>query len=165
MAMIFWFSSKTADQSGEMSNSLTHSLFGFVQDWDTGENGDKDRSEAAAGAVDIMNMLEVLVRKSAHFVIFFILGFCAANTLRQITENKKYIFRISAGWSSFYAATDEWHQYFVPGRSCMWQDWVIDTAGALCGIGAAFFIVWVMANINKHRQDKQKTGGFDVKNI
>jgi hypothetical protein len=140
MAAIFWFSSQTGENSGEMSSALTNILFGFAQDWDTG--GD---------TANIMDTLGALVRKSAHFVIYFVLGFCTANTMRQLTDNKKYIFWIASGWSSFYAATDELHQYFVPGRSCMWQDWALDTAGVLCGIGAAFFAVWIVEKITNRR--------------
>jgi UDP-2,3-diacylglucosamine pyrophosphatase LpxH/VanZ family protein len=35
---------------------------------------------------------------------------------------------------SAYGATDEWHQYFVPGRSCEFGDWVADTLGGAFGI-------------------------------
>ena len=35
---------------------------------------------------------------------------------------------------SLYGATDEWHQLFVPGRSCEWGDWVADTLGGGLGI-------------------------------
>ena len=122
MTAIFYFSSHNAEESGELSSSLTYKLF-------------KD------GA--FMETLEVLVRKTAHVIIFAALSFCTANTVRQVTQNKRYIFIISVTWCSFYAATDEWHQYFVPGRACMWQDWVIDTLGVLLGIGAAFFIMRV----------------------
>lgn len=34
-------------------------------------------------------------------------------------------------FASFYAATDEIHQYFVPMRSCDFWDWCADTTGAL----------------------------------
>ena len=36
--------------------------------------------------------------------------------------------------SSLYGASDELHQYFVPGRSCDVFDWMADTAGAAAGI-------------------------------
>jgi VanZ family protein len=152
MILIFWLSSRTADQSGEMSSSLTHGLFGFMQD--RGGDAGGDPGSSGAGVSDIMETLEVIVRKSAHFIIYFALGFFVANTIRQVTDNKKYIFWISLCWSSFYGATDEFHQYFVPGRSAMWQDWAIDTLGALCGVGAAFFAVWLLRKIKN-----TKTGG------
>jgi VanZ family protein len=38
--------------------------------------------------------------------------------------------------ASFYGASDELHQYFVPGRSCDVFDWLADTGGAAAAIGA-----------------------------
>ncbi|MDR0290966.1 MAG: VanZ family protein [Treponema sp.] len=34
---------------------------------------------------------------------------------------------------SAYGASDEFHQYFVPGRDCDVWDWVADTLGAFAG--------------------------------
>ena len=36
--------------------------------------------------------------------------------------------------TSLYGASDEWHQYFVPGRSCEFGDWIADTAGGALAI-------------------------------
>ena len=38
-----------------------------------------------------------------------------------------------------YGITDEVHQYFVPGRMGIWQDWVADAVGALLGAWLAWF--------------------------
>jgi VanZ family protein/UDP-2,3-diacylglucosamine pyrophosphatase LpxH len=35
---------------------------------------------------------------------------------------------------SCFGATDEWHQLFVPGRSCEFGDWVADTVGGGLGL-------------------------------
>ena len=35
---------------------------------------------------------------------------------------------------SLYGVSDEIHQYFVPGRSSDWRDWVADTVGVLAGV-------------------------------
>ena len=37
-----------------------------------------------------------------------------------------------------YAAGDEWHQSFVPGRSADLHDWYADAAGALAGAGVCW---------------------------
>jgi VanZ family protein len=43
-----------------------------------------------------------------------------------------------ATWSllavSLYGASDEWHQYYVPGRSTELADWFADTSGAAAAI-------------------------------
>jgi VanZ family protein len=36
-----------------------------------------------------------------------------------------------------YGATDEWHQYFVPGRDCNLSDWAADAIGG--ALGAALY--------------------------
>jgi UDP-2,3-diacylglucosamine pyrophosphatase LpxH/VanZ family protein len=35
---------------------------------------------------------------------------------------------------SIFGATDEWHQFFVPGRSCEFGDWVADSLGGGLGL-------------------------------
>jgi len=40
-----------------------------------------------------------------------------------------------------YAASDEIHQYFVPGRSCDFLDWLADILGLALGIT----IIYIMA--------------------
>ena len=42
------------------------------------------------------------------------------------------------------ACTDEFHQYFVPGRSAEFKDVCIDTAGALAGLMILYFILKVV---------------------
>src|SRR5438094_6997194 len=68
--------------------------------------------------------------KVAHFFVYGLLG-----TL---------VCRLGRGWRaalwsllavSTFGATDEWHQYFVPGRSCDFFDWLADTSGAALAIG------------------------------
>ena len=144
MTAIFLFSAKTAEESGELSGSLTRGIFEPFSD-----------IISIVNTADIIDTLEVIIRKSAHFIIFFILGVCVTNTVRQITKNKRRIFWISLGWCSFYGATDEFHQYFVPGRACMWQDWLIDTAGALLGVIAVFFIIRIIDRAKRKKKNKE----------
>lgn len=69
------------------------------------------------------------VDKVAHFGVYGLLG-----TL---------VGRRGAGWRhaawsliavSLYGASDEWHQYYVPGRSTEIGDWLADTGGAALAI-------------------------------
>ena len=128
MIIIFVFSSFNAEQSGGKSDFIVNAPLSVLYDW-----------FGISLTTAVLNWLSFLVRKSAHLFIYFALGFCAANTLSQITDNRKRVFWISLCWCSFYGATDEIHQYFIPGRSAMWQDWVLDTVGALIGVGVVLF--------------------------
>ena len=128
MVVIFLASSQTAEDSGELSGSLTRAILGTVWNW-----------FAPAGqemSAHLLDLLETILRKAAHLFVFLVMGFCTINAIRQKTAAGWLAFWISLCWCSVYAALDEFHQYFVPGRACMWQDWLIDTLGALIGIGA-----------------------------
>jgi VanZ family protein len=76
-----------------------------------------------------------------HFdkvVHFFVYGLLATLVCRQGRGWR------SAGWTllavSAFGASDEWHQYFVPGRSCEWGDWIADTSGA--ALSVALYMGW-----------------------
>lgn len=51
-----------------------------------------------------------------------------------------------------YAVTDEFHQSFVPGRSCEFRDIVIDSCGVLTGVLAALLAGWIRAQREKERR-------------
>ena len=122
MIGIFLFSSQTGEASGNMSRFVTRLFIRFFA------------PEGYVPSEAMLDLVQKLVRKGAHFFVFFALAFCIANTIRQLTDSKWRVFWISLSLSSFYAATDELHQYFIPGRVATWQDWVLDTIGALSGI-------------------------------
>ena len=77
--------------------------------------------------------------KWAHLLVF---GLLATLYLRHPWFKKKgrkgvWMAIIAA---SIYGASDEYHQYFVPGRVCDWVDWVADTLGAT--LAAWFYAIW-----------------------
>jgi VanZ family protein len=47
-------------------------------------------------------------------------------------------------FASFYGITDEFHQWFVPGRTADVYDWVADTIGASVGVALVFIVARVM---------------------
>ena len=59
-----------------------------------------------------------------------------------------------AAWliGTAYAVTDEFHQSFVPGRSCEFRDIVIDSCGVLTGVLAALLAGWIRAQREKERR-------------
>lgn len=70
---------------------------------------------------------DLVLRKLAHGAEYAILGALLERWLRRPW------LALAAG--SLYAATDELHQAFVPGRAGVPTDWAIDTAGVVIGIG------------------------------
>ena len=79
-----------------------------------------------------LNTLIFLVRKTAHFTEYAILGALFYLNFRQLSKlnsrPKKIL--LSIIFSFFYACTDELHQIFIPGRSAQFRDILIDTLGA-----------------------------------
>ncbi|MCL2217699.1 MAG: VanZ family protein [Defluviitaleaceae bacterium] len=86
---------------------------------------------------DTMNFL---VRKTAHFTVYFVLGFCVVNALKYHVKNKKSLFALAWGISAAYGAFDELHQYFIPGRVCSVRDMIINASGAMAGVAVFLFL-------------------------
>ena len=84
-----------------------------------------------------------LVRKTAHFVEFTILAWLWWRALRKPKRDdaRPWSWRPAAGAlgiAILYAAIDEFHQLFVPGRGASVKDVGIDAAGATLGIVIAW---------------------------
>lgn len=134
MIIIFSFSAKTGKDSAGMSFKYAKSaakLFGWLGVISV------DSPEILVLYAD---SIHTLIRKAAHFIEYMILGcFTYQAVACDITKLWKAV-----GWSqlicSSYAATDEFHQRFVPGREGRVLDVVIDSAGALAGIFMAAFL-------------------------
>lgn len=70
-----------------------------------------------------------------HFVEYAILGYLIARAAKNSSSLKlKAHFRIFAvSLASLYGLSDEFHQYFVPGREVEILDALADAAGAVFG--------------------------------
>lgn len=73
-----------------------------------------------------------IVRKTAHFSEYMILFFLAYNVLKNYINTRKGRLLLIV-FVFLYACTDEFHQYFIPGRSMAFKDVLIDTSGGLGG--------------------------------
>ena len=130
MGVIFWFSSRTANESNEQSNVFVQwleSLFGKNEIW------------------------VFIVRKSAHCLEFT--GLCLLLSSALYFTREKLSLHWAVLITSLYAVTDEVHQTFVDGRSCEFRDWVIDTVGALIG-ALGFYVIYKVITliINKRKK-------------
>ena len=84
------------------------------------------------------------IRKGAHMTEYAVLGLLVFFYFSRRRRGERIL--KSWLWAVSYAATDELHQYFVPGRGCSFWDVCIDSAGALAGI-------LIAAAMIKHRSD------------
>lgn len=107
-------------------------------------------SNSVAKGTLMKELSEKGLRKIAHFFIYFCLGitaFLAGKEWSKVTHRRyAYIAWIVA---TIYACTDEFHQYFIPGRSCEIKDVCLDSAGALCGILCVWLILKLIDKIRK----------------
>ena len=88
-----------------------------------------------------LSTLIFLVRKTAHFTEYAILGSLFYFFYRQILPQKNglQLFVLAILSSFLYACTDEIHQLFVPGRSGQFTDVLVDTLGASFGCAVLVF--------------------------
>ncbi len=72
----------------------------------------------------------ILLKKVGHFVVFGVLAWLYLRALRATHPASERDHGIAWGLALLYAASDEIHQAFVPGRTPSPTDWLIDLAGA-----------------------------------
>jgi VanZ family protein len=88
--------------------------------------------------------LHHLIRKCAHFVEYFILSLLVLRGIRAGRKEAHLRWALVAiGIVIGYAALDEFHQSFVPGRGPTVADVLLDTAGGVAAqLVAAIFMLW-----------------------
>ncbi len=75
--------------------------------------------------------------KGVHFGLYAIFAFLSASAARVPREGDsraKSTLVAIAIFIAIFAALDEWHQQFIPGRSMDVIDWAADVAGTCLGL-------------------------------
>lgn len=143
MILIFNLSSQNAETSSETSGSVIESVAGIFYP------GFSDMS--AAKQDEIIGDFQFIARKAAHFSLYAVLGVLSFLSVISY-RNLKYRFRllISAGICLLYAASDEFHQLFVAGRSGEVRDICIDFCGSVLAITVLALLSRFIKRIYKH---------------
>lgn len=81
----------------------------------------------------LVDALNVVIRKSGHFLGFAILGALSWAALAHFPRPRRLGLWAWAV-ATLYAASDEWHQSLVPGRTGAFRDVVLDSVGAAVAI-------------------------------
>lgn len=137
--IIFSFSSQEAVQSSALSKEVGKKI---IETLDRLLHFELTESQI----LKLSSSINYIVRKSAHmteYALLAVLIYVWFGALERITAIK---FLLSWFCCVFYAATDEWHQTFVDGRSGQIKDVMIDGAGAVIGLIAATLCI---ALVNK----------------
>lgn len=86
--------------------------------------------------------LHNFIRKSAHFVEYFVLSLLILRAIRAGRQGSRLGWALAAiGLVAGYAALDEFHQSFVPGRSASVADVLLNTAGGIAAQVVAALVV------------------------
>ena len=144
-SVIFYMSNQVADNSEIQSSRVVDIISEIIPTIKNMEEPDK--------SILKQEVLTPIVRKTAHFSIYALLGiftFEFVKTFKDIVLKKKIMFSIL--FCFCYAITDEFHQTFIQGRSGEIRDVIIDTLGAFTGILIIIGITKICKKIIKNNR-------------
>jgi VanZ family protein len=75
---------------------------------------------------------DFIVKKGGHMFGYALLAIAYSRALSKGVS--RYRFTIAVCLAVLYAASDEWHQRFTPGRNASFWDVCIDAAGGFIGL-------------------------------
>lgn len=122
LLLIFFFSSQNGDTSGNLSNGILAMIEKITHIPLTSE------------------VSSLIIRKSAHFLEYCILGVLTLNLLYQYHKFTKKVIFFSLIFCLLYAISDEVHQLFILNRTGKVLDVGIDFLGAMLGNYLYFYI-------------------------
>lgn len=120
MAAVFLFSSQSGGDSNHLSQGILEHILSFFH------------ISADPLKLDQYNLV---LRKIAHFSLYFLLGTGAMGFLLTTPLKKKYCFVLSLLFCVLFAATDEYHQFLLGTRNGNALDVLLDSMGAMVGVG------------------------------
>lgn len=124
----FWFSSKEATESAGQSTGMLVKMRIITQE----EVGTEKHYRASA-----------IIRKGAHFSLYFIAGFGAFLSTGSIKRS----ILVVASMGTF----DEIHQYFIPGRGAQVTDVLLDTLGGTTGAVVTMYGERILQRVQERR--------------
>lgn len=165
MITIFLFSSQDGMESENTSDIITNRLVNetIENNIEIEENVDNTNNENINNSVNVAKYnyefemykgeVRLVVRKSAHFIIYLVGGFLLFNFFRtyNISLRNQIIYAILG--IILYASSDEFHQLFVNGRTARVEDVLLDTLGAIVGILLNLICLKIVYKI-KNKKDK-----------
>jgi len=108
-------------------------------------------------SAETLDFLHHIIRKCGHLTEYFILSMLI---LRGIRAGEKGLYlrwvRVTILIVAGYAALDEYHQSFVPGRTAAVGDVLIDTTGGIAAQIVASLVVLLRKAREKRHEDEKK---------
>ena len=84
-------------------------------------------SNTPSSGLPTFNAADFVIKKGAHMLGYALLALSYLRTFDGDIRKRKLIWL----WAILYAATDEFHQSFIPGRQASFWDVAADVTGAL----------------------------------
>ena len=143
MILIFYFSQQPVTISNNLSTRITERIIqtiGII---------------VPIGDVPV-EKLNHIVRKNAHFFLYFSLGIFVLTALKKSGIKGYHNLYIAFFLCIIYTISDEVHQLFVTGRGAQVKDVLIDSTGAATGIMVATIIGLFISRTNGTTKPSKK---------
>lgn len=144
----FGFSGQSGTESSGISSKVTLFILNIFGDYSEPLTEEQEQFVETA---------EHIVRKLAHFSIYAILGMLLMGLASTYEIKNKWQIGTSLTVGILYAGLDEFHQSFIPGRTAMVLDVLIDTAGIITGI----LIIFIITKIYNNYKRNKRTSKYD----
>lgn len=126
MCVIFYYSHQEAAESSKLSGGIIENIFSLIERIFTLELPIEER-------IHWLELLETIIRKAAHMTEYSILAIALSYGFYVYDKRGISLIVWAEVAAILYAATDEFHQLFIPGRSGQVTDVLIDGLGAFLG--------------------------------
>lgn len=148
IGVIFSFSNQNGEESQKLSDNVTEAIIDKTIEITKIEIPKTQKEQ-------IIEDSRFVIRKAAHFTIYFVLGLIAYYTIRSYGLQK--IFAYTLIICLIYALSDEIHQMFISDRTPHLLDVFIDFTGAFLGCMLVHLITSVKYKVKqaKHLQFTQ----------
>lgn len=135
MVVIFCFSAQPAPVSDENNHFLIRVLLRMGVDLTKYKGAD---------------FANFMIRKSAHMTEYAVLVVLLLVSFLKNNIRRPYL--LSLFFCLIYASSDEFHQLFVPGRSCRAVDVLIDMTGA----SVIMLIIFIIKSVKNNKTIRDK---------
>ena len=135
---MFYFSNQNGDRSNGISEDIVLHILNLL-------------SISPDSSIKVMDLANFVIRKLAHFSEYTVLGIGLCGLMRVLVKRYWGITAIVLG--AVLASLDEFHQLFIPGRSAMVSDVVIDSCGVV--VGSIIFTLIILLQEKKRWNSKK----------
>ena len=139
---IFGFSNQNSETSAGLSQKVTNFVVEFVPSIKNMPEKEKEQAEYR---------IEKVIRKIAHYSIYTLVGILLMALMSTYKIKELDRIAISMIIGVIYAATDEIHQAFVPGRGPLVTDVILDSIGVLTGICIVLLVYKIICEMCRHK--------------